>query len=132
MLGVEQLMIAHRHQLTVDATLQATPSQITFNPAGGQTSRTITVANQNGAVIRWSAAASAPWIQLSKSSGFTGEELTLTFNDTGLGNGTHNAAVTLSSPDVPGQALNLAVSVQIGAGSAGEPTLFLPNLKRED
>jgi hypothetical protein len=111
--------------------LQATPDEVAFNPESGQTSETITIGNQNGSPIRWSASSSEPWVQLSATAGLTGDDLTLTFNNTGLAPGQHTALVTLTSPDVPGQTLQITLSVQIPNAPVSEQ-IFLPSLNVSD
>jgi hypothetical protein len=124
---VQIIVVADTSQLPpLPNGLLAGPSQIIFLPDEGLTTGRISVDNQNlFESIRWTAAVSQPWVKLSELSGTTPyDDLYATLEDSGLKGGMHSAAITLTSPDVPGQELILDVVVVVSDNSVYLPTLW--------
>lgn len=94
--------------------LSAGPAPIFFEPAIGMTSAQLSIDNRNLVnPIAWNAVADEPWLQLSASSGTTPDDIIVTFQDTGLPEGTHTATITLISPAVPNESVIIDVEVTI-------------------
>ena len=109
--------------------LMAAPSLVSFVPAAAEISATVSIENENDAnSIPWDAVASEPWVQLtatagaglSSAVGTTPGELTVTFNDTSLPEGRHQAMITIASTAAPDDPVTLAVEVQIGSRCPGD------------
>ncbi len=100
----------------VPNALSVGPSPVVLNAANGLPDATLSIENQNaGNVISWNAVASAPWVQLSASSGTTPDSITISANGKGLTAGTYLATITFTSPDVPDQAQIVQVQLTISA-----------------
>lgn len=107
--------------------LIAGPLLVSFMPGEGLTQTTLSVDNQNLAhSIAWNSSSSQPWVQLSEESGETPyDDLYASYQDTGLASGVYTATITITSPDVPEQELELDVMLEISGYS-----LYLPLLER--
>ena len=94
--------------------LIAGPSPILFDRAMGVVSARLSIDNQSGPnPIGWNAVASAPWVQLSATSGATPADITVTFNDAGMAEGIHTATITFTSPAAPGKSATVRVQVTV-------------------
>jgi len=105
--------------------LVAGPSLITFDVGVGGTTAQVSIENENtGNPIAWSAVASEPWVQLSATSGTTPAEITASFNDTGIGPGTHGATITVTSADLPGESVIIIVEAVISGYELNLPLIL--------
>ncbi|MBI3966075.1 MAG: right-handed parallel beta-helix repeat-containing protein, partial [Chloroflexi bacterium] len=76
--------------------LRAGPRQLSFDATTNQMDATVTIYNNElKSAIRWEAAASASWVQLSASAGTTPNRIVATVNAAGLPTGVHTATITL-------------------------------------
>jgi hypothetical protein len=91
------------------------PGEILLSPMQGLPTAILSVdkANLDNAV-RWNASANAAWVMLSESSGETPADVVVSLNADGLPKGTHNATLTFTSPDLPGQSVQIAVQGVVG------------------
>jgi hypothetical protein len=77
--------------------------------------------------VPWHAATSAGWLRLSAPDGQTPGELILEFDPKGLADGLYQTTVTLTSPHLVEQEVELTVTARVGDGF----THFLPLIHRE-
>ena len=77
------------------AALVATPTSLSFTASIGQgqqtPAQTVKIYNQGSGTLSWTAAASAPWIVLSTTSGSTPASLSVSINASNLASGTYRA-----------------------------------------
>jgi hypothetical protein len=93
--------------------LLAGPASLLLAPAQGQLTAVVAVDNADlASVIRWNAKASAPWITLNEASGETPADVTVGLA-AGLPPGTYNGTITFTSPDLPGQSVQIAVAARV-------------------
>lgn len=100
-------------------TLGAT--SLTASTALGQTpaSQTFTIRNTGAGTLSWSVSESLAWLSASPTSGTTTTEtddVTVTFDTTGLAEGTYNGTLTVSATGLPSQ--TISVTLNIGAAPA--------------
>jgi hypothetical protein len=89
------------------------PTLLVFDPAG-TTSAAVAIDNQNAAhAIAWSAVADQAWLQMSANAGMTPDEITVSFDGTGLAPGYHQGKITFTSDAVPGATRSIDVQVTI-------------------
>ena len=94
--------------------LLAGPSPITFDPAGFHTSASLSIQNQKVLnPVGWSAGANEPWLQLSRASGTTPDQVTVSVDDAGLSLGIYTDTITVISPDLPGESVAIHVRAEI-------------------
>lgn len=90
------------------------PSQLVFEPGVGQSSAVVYIQNQTDTPITWEVSSDQPWVQVSRTSGSTPDSITVAFQDPGdLAEGSHEATLTFTSPDVPEESATLPVTVQL-------------------
>ncbi len=90
------------------------PTLVALDPSHGVASAQVAIDNQNaGVAIPWSAAATVPWLQLSKSSGATPDTLGISYVKTGLAQGVYEGAVDFTSSAAPGQNVRLIVALTV-------------------
>lgn len=91
------------------------PGEILLSPMQGLPTAILSVDNANlDNAVRWNASANAGWVMLSESSGETPADVVVSLNADGLPKGTHNATLTFTSPDLPGQSVQIAVQGVVG------------------
>jgi len=113
--------------LPIADMLYVSPVSILLQPDMGSSTATLDIHNQNEAnAIGWHAEADHPWIDLSDSDGDTPQQITVSYVESGLADGSHTTTITLTSLDVPGQTLYVPVEVIIG----GENQLMLPLISK--
>ncbi len=101
------------------------PTAIIFEPNSGQTSTTLSIANQNAqSAIGWTATKNAAWVKLDANSGTTPDTVGISFVDTGLDVGSYSANITFSSPNTPGQSFDVRVSLTVVPDSGNQ--VYLP------
>src|SRR5688572_30178757 len=76
------------------------------------TTRSFVVSAQRPGVA-WTASSSAPWLQLSPSSGVTPSVVTVTVSSAGLAPGEHNALISISSSSAAGSPLTIAARLTV-------------------
>ncbi|GEP45994.1 S8 family serine peptidase [Brevifollis gellanilyticus] len=103
--------------LDVPVTLTVTPAALTAGPQavdallltdGRTTTRTITLTAREGTNPSWTAAATVPWISLSKTSGTGSDTLTLT-----LASGTQSAGTYSGAVNITYDGITLSVPVNL-------------------
>jgi len=95
-----------------DDALLAAPEPIILLSTGEPVTQTLSIANLN--VFRpltWEAADNRPWLTLDLSAGSTPGAITVTFDPAGLIGGSYSGTITLTSPELPGFSLPVAVKV---------------------
>jgi hypothetical protein len=94
--------------------LLAGPPSLELWPAQHQSTAVVAVDNANPAkVLRWNATTSATWITLSASEGETPDDVTVGLDASGLPHGTYNGTILFTSPDLPGQSVQIAVVAHV-------------------
>ena len=84
--------------------LSAGPAVIRFDAGIGRSEATVFIDNVNvQSVISWTLAFTETWLQASALSGSTPDAITLTLLSSGLSPGTHQANLSFTSPDLPGE-----------------------------
>lgn len=108
------------------------PAQIVLDTATSTTSATLSIANQNGVnAIAWNATTDQAWVQLSKASGATPEEIVVTVSPAALPKGINTATITFTSPQVSGQSVTAQVLAQNGeADVALNNKVYLPMINK--
>jgi hypothetical protein len=107
--------------------LMVGPEAIVLEPSVGLASALISVENQNGQqVIGWNVSTDVPWLTLSAVSGNTPGALTIHFHNIDLPEGRHNAAITFSSPAVPGEQVTVQVQVFLSPAHLYLPIIMRP------
>ncbi|MHB1020784.1 MAG: BACON domain-containing protein [Acidobacteriaceae bacterium] len=97
-------------------TLVASPSSLAFsgyvglsNPA----SQEISISNQGGGTINWTASSNASWLQVSSTSGTAPSVLNVSINASGLMPGTYSGAITVSSSGANGSPQSIPVTLSM-------------------
>jgi hypothetical protein len=95
--------------------LLASPNFVYFANTETVTQTVITLNNLNpDNSIQWQATADQPWVQLSATSGQTNGDLIISIAPSAmLPDGTHQATLTLTSPQLPGQQIELPVTAEM-------------------
>ncbi|HEY1013298.1 MAG TPA: hypothetical protein VGE07_11375 [Herpetosiphonaceae bacterium] len=92
--------------------LYATPSHITLGVNARSAPVTINNLNPDRA-LDWRASADQPWIRLSAASGRTGDSIQVAYDPDLLGDGIHEATISLTSPELPGVIVSIPVTADI-------------------
>src|SRR5207244_4170575 len=102
--------------------LAVNPTSLSFsgsaggsNPAG----KNVSITNGGSGTLTWLASADQSWVTLSPSSGSAPSSLSVGVLTVGLAIGTHNATVTITSPEVTNSPRTVAVSFSVSAPSVG-------------
>ena len=94
--------------------LLAGPPSLELWPAQHQPTAVLAVDNANpNKVVRWNAITSAAWITLSASEGETPDDVTVGLDASGLPHGTYSGTITFTSPDLPGQSVQITVVAHV-------------------
>jgi hypothetical protein len=113
-------------------TLDAEPAHIIFSTIGETiiTEQMVTIVNRTSdRVILWEATTSAPWLRLGATSGATPGELTVSLDLTALPPDAREGTVTLTSPGLPEQRVEIQVEVRQAAQE--QQLLYLPLILRD-
>jgi endonuclease/exonuclease/phosphatase family metal-dependent hydrolase len=87
-----------------------------FDEDNAEKGMALSIENKNAPVVaEWRASATEPWVQFSKISGQTPAEIIISIDRGSLSGGLHEAIVQLSSPDAPGNVLEIPVRVNLPA-----------------
>lgn len=94
--------------VTVDLNLQSpslgvSPASLNVSSFQGQPSpqpAQISIVDNGGGIINWTASSSAPWLTLSSASGIAPSVITAQADTNGLGIGTYSANITIAAPGV--------------------------------
>lgn len=83
-----------RYLPTPDHRLVVGPAPLLFWPGDGITEQTLRISNASGTnAINWAALEFLPWLSLSRTSGNTPDEITVTVNAAGLAPGLHEGTI---------------------------------------
>jgi hypothetical protein len=94
--------------------LLAGPPSLELWPAQHQPTAILAVDNANPTnVVRWNATSNAAWILLSANEGETPDDVTVGLDASGLPHGTHSGTITLTSPDLPGESVQITVVAHV-------------------
>jgi uncharacterized protein (TIGR03437 family) len=98
--------------------ISATPSSVSFSQVlGGAAPSTQTVQLSDATATSFTAAATAPWLSVSPTSGTTPATLTLSVDATGLSAGAYQGSVTITAGTTP---ISVPVSLTVtSTGSSG-------------
>lgn len=110
----------------VQPGLTVTPSSInataeTTDPKKQQFD--LVISNSGGGSLGWFASADASWISVSPLGGIAPSTLTVTIDPQGLGAGTHNGSVTVTSPGAVGSPFTVPVQLTITRKACNEIAL---------
>jgi hypothetical protein len=111
------------------AALSVTPAALTFSgpPNTALPAQGISIANTGGGTLTWSASDNVPWLTLGATSGTAPSTVAVNVNTTGLAAGTHNATISVTSPDATNSPQSVAVTLIVESSSpppaAGAPTI---------
>jgi hypothetical protein len=98
------------------AVLSVSPANLSFAGFAGAANpkaQPLTISNNGGGTLAWTASASVNWIQLSAASGNAPATLSVTANVAGLAPGTYNGTVTVTSSGSQNSPVQLAVSLTV-------------------
>ncbi len=98
--------------------LAVAPASLTFSGAqdGGQpAAKTLTVANDGGGALGFTASDDAAWLSVAPGSGSAPQTLTVTASTAGLAAGTYTANVTVAAPGVAGAPATIPVTLTVTA-----------------
>lgn len=121
--GGSQISVAVSLSVTSGGTgaIQATPSSVSFSQAlGGPAPSTQTVQLSGGSAASFTAAATAPWLTVSPTSGTTPATLTLAVDATGLSAGAYQGSVLITAGTTP---LSVPVSFTVTTNGSNGITL---------
>ena len=84
-------------EMTVEASplLQVLPTALVFNV--GETSKTIHIANLGGGTLTWNISADDAWVQLSRQSGSSDADVTVTVDRSSLSSGENTTSLHITS-----------------------------------
>jgi len=95
-------------------TLSVSASSLSFAGyvgSGSPAAQQVSISNQSGGTIDWTAASNAPWLQVSAASGTAPSSLNISVNTAGLSAGTYTGAITISAAGANGSPQTIAVSL---------------------
>jgi hypothetical protein len=102
-------------------SLTVTPTSLAFSAtvgAGNPTSKTITVGNNGGGTLNFTASDSATWLSVSPGSGSAPKDVTVSVDTTGLAAGTYNANVTIDAGTATGSPKTVPVTLTLSAAGS--------------
>ncbi|MBA3584111.1 MAG: BACON domain-containing protein, partial [Gemmatimonadetes bacterium] len=112
------LAVAVSVEVASPAHLRLSPTAVDFGTSAS--TRTVTIVNEGGRALDWSATEDAPWLTLSATSGsvapHASQAVTLAAARSGLDDGEHQTTLTVSSNGGEG-----ALTVRIDAAGASPP-----------
>jgi hypothetical protein len=97
------------------------------------TTKTLRVTNSGNGAITWNATKTQLWLSLSKASGGAPDEITVTFNPTGLPAGTQLDTIVFTSPEATNGSVKVPVEYAITQpGLAVNPTSITTSAEARD
>jgi uncharacterized protein (TIGR03437 family) len=108
------------------ASLAVSPQTLTFNyTAGGAVpvAQGVSVTNASGGALPWTVSSNATWLTVSPASGSAPSTLSVSVNPTSLTAGPFSGVVTVSSPGVTSQTVNVALTVNPAAAVGPQITV---------
>ena len=96
--------------------LSVAPGSLAFSAVAGgaqPAARTLSVANDGGGSLAFTASDDAPWLSVSPGSGTAPQALTVTASTAGLAAGTYQATVTVAAPGVTGAPATIPVTLTV-------------------
>lgn len=100
----------------------------TMNFGTSTTPIAITVSNNGGGTLLWTATANQSWISLAPGSGSTTSSspdlVTVTVNRSGLSAGSYSGTVTIEENAAGGQSMNVSVLMEVASGGLPNLTLY--------
>ena len=100
------------------ARLGVSPASLSFSGAQGgpqPAAKTLSVANEGGGSLSFSASDDAPWLTVTPGSGSAPQTLNVQASTAGLAQGTYNATVTVTSAGTAGSPASIPVTLTVGA-----------------
>ena len=101
--------------------LGVSPASLSFTgTAGGANpaAKTVTISNDGGGSLTWTASESLSWLNLSATSGSAPATLTVSPVVAGLAAGSYSGSITISSPGVTGSPVTVPVTMSLTSASA--------------
>ncbi len=114
-------------------TIQRSPSSLSpsATAGGGDPSNDqISISNSGGGILDYTITDNVNWLSVSPTSGSsTGgtNNHTVSYNTSGLSDGTHNGTITISDPDATNTPQTIAVTLTLGSPSFAKPDFDLDN-----
>jgi uncharacterized protein (TIGR03437 family) len=96
--------------LTISGGVAVNPTSLTFTGNVGGTAPVGQAINLTGATVNFTASSNVSWLQITPTSGFTPQSITVRPVLTGLGAGTHQATVTITAG---GQTFSIPVTLTL-------------------
>jgi hypothetical protein len=103
--------------LTVSPTGLGFSGTVGANPP----SQTLGITNTGGGTLSWQASANVGWLTVTPATGTAPSTVTVSVDTTGLSQGTHQGAITVTSAGATGSPMTVGVSLVVSASAA--PTL---------
>ena len=98
------------------ASLNVSPANLSFSASAGASnpaSQNVSIINQGGGTMNWTASSNQSWLLVSPASGTGSTAVPVSINIAGLAVGTYSGAITISAPGVTGSPKTVAVSLTI-------------------
>ncbi len=103
--AAERTVVISADAMVAAAALSVSPASTTFFAAFGSSgvqTQVMSVRNNTGGEVTWSATSSAPWLTLNVANGQSPSEVLLTVNPAGVPVGLHKAVLTVSGAGAAG------------------------------
>lgn len=114
--GAFDLFMARLSADVSTAFVTATATTLSFSGlAGGAAPAAQTIQLSGGQPVPFTAAASAPWLEVTPASGLTPATLTVRVNPAGLVADTHRGAITINAPSASNSPLSIPVTFTLTA-----------------
>lgn len=97
-------------------SLSVLPASLQFTAEAGAAlpaAQKLTLSNNGGGVLNWSASSELPWLHLTPASGATPSLLTVSTTTTRLAPGTHRGAIILTAPGAPESPVTIPVNYTV-------------------
>src|SRR5208283_304335 len=97
-------------------SLGVSPTSLTFSGTAGGTnpaSQPVTIANNGGGTLNWSASSNQTWLTISPASGTGAANPSVTVNTTGLAAGNYSGTITLTASGATGSPATITVNLAV-------------------
>lgn len=100
--------------------LSVTPPSVSFSATAGganPASKPITISNNGGGILNWTASENSNWLTLSATSGTAPATVTVSPVIAGLAAGTYNGSLTISAAGVAGSPVTIPITLSLSSAS---------------
>jgi len=103
-------------------TIAVAPSSLSFSATqdgANPNAQTISISNDGGGTLAWTASDDASWLSLSAANGTGAATVTVSVNTTGLAAGTHDGTITIAATGATNTPRTVAVTLTLAADYSG-------------